>query len=273
MSLSIGEAVARSGVAEATLRMWERRYGFPRPERTPSGHRRYSEHDVELVRRVAAGRQAGLSPRAAIERARAADDDRTFSLFARLRQRRPELEPRLLRKQLMLALSHAIEDESLTRGERHSLFGCFQRAGFYRREQKRWLELVHGGASAAVFADFRRSRSEMGRPAEIRIDHDHPLAREWALVCDGDGYGVCLVGRERATSNADSPSARRMFEAIWSVEPAVVRDAARICAEVASQTLPEMRPVAERLQPEPALPTAEQLRLAASITNRTFSSL
>ena len=48
--LSIGDIANRSGVAVGTLRMWESRYGFPVPERLPSGHRRYSEHDLEQVR-------------------------------------------------------------------------------------------------------------------------------------------------------------------------------------------------------------------------------
>ena len=33
----IGDVVERTGVAEGTLRMWERRYGFPKPARLASG--------------------------------------------------------------------------------------------------------------------------------------------------------------------------------------------------------------------------------------------
>ena len=49
--------------------MWERRHGFPEPERLPKGHRRYSKRDIELVRRVASERAAGVSLPLAIERA------------------------------------------------------------------------------------------------------------------------------------------------------------------------------------------------------------
>ena len=41
--LTIREMAARTGVPQGTLRMWETRYGFPVPERLPSGHRRYPE--------------------------------------------------------------------------------------------------------------------------------------------------------------------------------------------------------------------------------------
>ena len=44
------QAVAdRTGVPAPTLRAWERRYGFPRPSRTESAYRLYSDRDVELV--------------------------------------------------------------------------------------------------------------------------------------------------------------------------------------------------------------------------------
>ena len=51
-TLSIGDVVAATGVGEATLRAWERRFGFPAPRREPSGHRRYSRDEVERIRAV-----------------------------------------------------------------------------------------------------------------------------------------------------------------------------------------------------------------------------
>ena len=45
--LSIGEMVKQTGIPEGTLRMWERRHGFPTPRRSESGHRRYSQQELE----------------------------------------------------------------------------------------------------------------------------------------------------------------------------------------------------------------------------------
>ncbi|MCP3867806.1 MAG: MerR family transcriptional regulator [Gammaproteobacteria bacterium] len=42
----------RTGVGGSTLRAWERRYGLLSPQRTPKGHRLYTEQDVELVEYV-----------------------------------------------------------------------------------------------------------------------------------------------------------------------------------------------------------------------------
>jgi MerR family transcriptional regulator, light-induced transcriptional regulator len=38
------------GVSPNTLRSWERRYGFPRPQRSPGGHRQYALGEIESLR-------------------------------------------------------------------------------------------------------------------------------------------------------------------------------------------------------------------------------
>ena len=51
--LSIGALSRATGIAVETLRTWESRYGFPLPERKPSGHRVYPVSAVPRLRRVA----------------------------------------------------------------------------------------------------------------------------------------------------------------------------------------------------------------------------
>jgi MerR family transcriptional regulator, light-induced transcriptional regulator len=268
--LTIAQVVEVTGVAEGTLRMWERRYGFPAPERLPSGHRRYSEDDVDLVRRVVAERQAGLSLPAAVARVKRGAAASAPSVFAALRRRRPELEPRTLRKPLMLALTNAIEDESLSRADRPVVFGSFQSERFYRASQPRWRELSHGAELAVAFADFERVRTPRDGPAEIPVERNHPLAREWTLVCCSGDHGVCLSGWEPPGRGRGE----RVFETIWSVEPDVVWDAARICAGIAAARRPALiEPVRDRLASEPGPATTHQLRLATAITNRALAYL
>jgi DNA-binding transcriptional MerR regulator/methylmalonyl-CoA mutase cobalamin-binding subunit len=45
----MGAVTRRTGIGEHTLRAWERRFGFPRPHRLPSGHRRYSPEQVRQL--------------------------------------------------------------------------------------------------------------------------------------------------------------------------------------------------------------------------------
>ncbi|MEW6297618.1 MAG: MerR family transcriptional regulator [Thermodesulfobacteriota bacterium] len=51
--LSIGAVSRATGIPAETLRTWERRYGFPAPERKPSGHRAYPISSVPRLRRIA----------------------------------------------------------------------------------------------------------------------------------------------------------------------------------------------------------------------------
>jgi hypothetical protein len=47
--LTLKAVSRRTGIPAATLRTWERRYGFVRPTRSPSGHRLYGEEEIALV--------------------------------------------------------------------------------------------------------------------------------------------------------------------------------------------------------------------------------
>src|SRR5689334_18701388 len=103
--LKIQEVAAQTGVPAATLRAWEERYGFPEPERLPSGHRRYRAGDVRAVAEVLRLREGGMALPAAIERARSSPTGApAASIFAALRRRRPDMATNVLNKRAMLAL-------------------------------------------------------------------------------------------------------------------------------------------------------------------------
>ncbi len=56
-----------TGLSADTLRAWERRYGLPNPQRTPGGHRLYSERDIALIKWLIARQNEGLSISRAVE--------------------------------------------------------------------------------------------------------------------------------------------------------------------------------------------------------------
>ncbi len=153
------------------------------------------------------------------------------------------------------------------------LFAAFQREHYYRHEEPRWLELARGAELTIAFADFKRLRAGRGRPAEVPVDLSDPLAREWALVCDAHDHAACLAAWEPPTREP-LPDAERIFEAVWSVEPEVVRDAARICAGIVAAARPGLvEPLRARLDSRSTAPAQEQLRLAAAIASRALSNL
>lgn len=64
---NIGVVSRMTGISLATLRVWERRYGFPQSARTAGGHRLYSEREVMRLRWIKARNDQGMHPREAIQ--------------------------------------------------------------------------------------------------------------------------------------------------------------------------------------------------------------
>jgi DNA-binding transcriptional MerR regulator len=87
--LTVGAVARRLGVAPATLRAWERRYGLGPSERTSGAHRRYTPADVAALTRMRRLTLEGFAP---AEAARCAVDP-TFDATAL-----PDLEFRTPRR-------------------------------------------------------------------------------------------------------------------------------------------------------------------------------
>ena len=68
-TLKTSEAAALLNVSPNTLRAWERRFGYPKPQRSPGRHRLYTHGEVAALRDAL---QEGLSISSAVSRAREA---------------------------------------------------------------------------------------------------------------------------------------------------------------------------------------------------------
>ena len=264
--LTIGAVAARTGLTVPVLRAWEDRHGFPRPARLVGGHRRYTDDDVARILRVVEERASGRSLATAIELARrlpqaAPDVTLDDTVYAGLRRHRPELEAHVVSRRTMLAISNAIEDECLAHADRATLTAAFQHADAYVLAFGRWRSLARQATSAVVFADFERSRTSATGVHEIAIPPEAALEREWSVVCDGPRAGAVLAGWERADGR---------FEAVWSVEPDVVRIATGIGRELAQRWAPGLEVPSA---PDHHLDAATGLRRATAITNRIVGYL
>ena len=266
--LRMRDVVERAGIGEATLRAWESRYGFPEPQRLASGHRRYDERDVEVLRLALRLREEGLPVQAAIERARRSVDQGPTSVFAGLRRLRPELPVNVLPKRSLVAISHAIEDECAYGAADLLLFGAFQERRHFHASERRWRELAGGAEAAFVFADFPEPRRPPGGPVEVPIGRGDPLAREWVVVCDAADRAACMVGWEPPGQEGE-----RRFETLWTADRETARAAARICVDLALDGARDLlEPIAERLA-EPAASGPDELRRAEALTSRMVAYL
>ena len=269
--LTIGELAGRTGVPPATLRSWETRYGFPRPQRAAAGQRRYNQRDIALIEEILRQRGAGLSLPAAIAQATAEDSAADQSVFAVLRRHHPELQPQVLRKAVLLALTRAIEDEYCARAERAFLFASFQREHYFRQSEDLWNDLARTAESVVVFADFPAAAGSAAAPRKVPVPAGVALRREWAIVCEARGYPACLAGWEfpgqRGVSDAD-----RKFEVLWTLDPRPVREAAVTCARLAQSFSPGLN-LQDRLPAEPAPPVSADLQRATGLLTRMTAYL
>src|SRR3954471_1404625 len=146
--------------------MWEQRYGFPEPERTTAGYRLYSEGDVDALRRVLSFREHGLSVPAAVERVRGAEmaTDRP-SLYGALAGGDAPLPAQVLTKRALLAISRAIEDETISRAAAPVVIGAFQSERNYRAVEHRYRAMARTADAVVAFADFERLPHRGGAPA------------------------------------------------------------------------------------------------------------
>jgi DNA-binding transcriptional MerR regulator len=171
------------GIAAATVRNWEERYGLVKPERSPGGHRLYSRKQVEQLRFVKEQLDAGLQPAEAhrllgerLERGgdfRVADDGEGARLLILLAERDPyaaEFEQFFLRTEgYEVALALDAEDAARTLEQ--------------RLPQLAVVELLISGGTGA---ELCRRLKEGGVPACLAISTLE--ARDEALSAGADAF-------------------------------------------------------------------------------------
>jgi len=274
--LAISDVAEQTGLAAGTIRVWEQRYGFPEPARTPSGYRIYQADDVEILRRVVAYRDRGLSVPAALERARAAggSTDRP-SLFGAIVTAGEPVQPQRLRKSTLFAISRAIEDETLARGAGPIVIGAFQDERNYRGVEHRYRRLARIADACVAFGSFAEVSGGDGEPVLLPVTPGEALGAEWAVVVDAPGYAACLLAWETPESQRDSDrdERERCFEAVWTLDPSTVRRAALVGSSIARRTAPEVGARLEELLQDRPLAVESPAPALTALTNRIVGYL
>lgn len=274
--LGIKDVAERTGIAAGTIRMWEQRYGFPDPARTASGYRAYTDADVATLRRVAAYRARGLSLPAALDRARESGGvtDRP-SIYGAIVAADEPVHPQSLRKSTLLAISRAIEDETIARAAGPVVVGAFQRERHYRAVEHRYRRLAAAADACVAFADFAALGGGGAEPLLVPIAPDDALGNEWAVIIDAPGYATCLLAWETLESQHDTerPQAERRFEALWTLDPRTVRRAAFVAAAIARRSAPQLGERLEALLRDRPLALESPAPGLTALTNRIVGYL
>jgi MerR family transcriptional regulator, light-induced transcriptional regulator len=176
----------------------------------------------------------------------------------------------MLRKSTLLAISRAIEDETLARAAAPVVIGAFQSVRNFRAVEHRYTRLAQAADACVVFADFEDVRERDGHPTEVPIAPEDALGNEWAVVVDAPGYAACLLAWETPESQRDDhlPDRDRRFEALWTLDPRIVRRAALVGAALAGRVGAELGDGLEALLRDRPLAFESPTPGLTSLTNR-----
>jgi len=203
--LKTSEAAATLNVSPNTLRTWERRFGFPKPQRSPGGHRLYTHGEIAGLRDAL---QEGLSISSAVSRAREGLTADTHSLVGSLASFEPERADAAMEAVLALrTVDRAIEEVLLPSleevGRRHGLdsaawaFAAGWGTGWLRRARR--LASPPALPMSVIVGDASRDD----------LDANAPAIRALEVLCLRAGVAVFGLSARGAGGMSEALADRR----------------------------------------------------------------
>jgi MerR family transcriptional regulator, light-induced transcriptional regulator len=190
--LKTSEAAALLNVSPNTLRAWERRFDFPKPQRSPGKHRLFTHGEIAALRDAL---QEGLSISSAVSRAReglAADANSLIGALVSYERERADT-----------AIEAALALRSVERSVEEVLLPTLDEiARRYGVDSAGWAFAAHWGGDWLRRAlhlappPVRPISILIGDAARDELDRDSPYIRALELFCARGGINVlCLSAR------------------------------------------------------------------------------
>jgi DNA-binding transcriptional MerR regulator len=203
--LKTSEAAALLNVSPNTLRAWERRFGFPKPQRSPGRHRLFTHGEVAALRDAL---QEGLSISSAVSRAREGLTSDPGALVGALVSFDAQRADRAIEAALALrSVERSVEEVLLP-----SLDEVLQRQGpdsaawaFAARWAADWLRRAQRMAPAPV----RDAAILIADASRDELDRDGLYIRAFELFCMRGGIRTLSLSARGVSGLGDALAAQR----------------------------------------------------------------
>ena len=207
--LKTSEAASLLNVSPNTLRAWERRFGYPKPQRSPGKHRLYTHGEVVALRDAL---QEGLSISSAVSRAReglSADADTLVGALSGFDRDRADgaLEAALALRSLERTVEEVLLPSLDDLAQRHGLDSAPW--AFAARWASDWLKRAQRLAPPPV----RHVSLLVGDASADELDPDAPAIRALELLCMRAGAKLLCLSVKGVNG---------MTEALAAIEPDAV---------------------------------------------------
>ena len=201
--LKTSEAAQVLNVSPNTLRAWERRFGFPKPQRSPGKHRLFTHGEIAALRDAL---QEGLSISSAVSRAReglATDANSLIGALTSYERDRADsaieaaLALRSVERSVEEVVLPTLEEIRRRQGEDSAAWA------FAAHWASEWLRRAVRLAPAPV----RPISIVIGDATRDELDPDTPYVRSLELLCVRAGVDVLTLSARGVTGIGDAVAA------------------------------------------------------------------